>query len=114
MHGLQQPRQADRATDTNHDPHDREQDRLPDDQSDDGPAARAERHANADLPRALRDQVRQHAEDADRGEGERDRREHREQQHASASSTNAPMPTTRKISTRRVSIERWLMSRIPR
>ena len=40
---------------------------------------RAERHANADLARALRDRVREHAVQSDRGEQRRQQRERRGQ-----------------------------------
>ena len=45
---------------------------------------RAERHADADLTRPLRDCVREHAEDADRRKHQRDAGEEREQRHVEA------------------------------
>ena len=51
---------------------------------DDGAARGAEGHPDADLARALRHGVRQHAEDPDRGEEQRHRREDRQQQHVEA------------------------------
>ena len=45
---------------------------------------RAERHADADLAPALRDEIRDHAVDAERGEQQRDAAEHAdEQEHES-------------------------------
>ena len=45
---------------------------------------RAERHPDPELARALRDQIRDHAVDADRRQPERERREQRQQQHREA------------------------------
>ena len=57
------------------------------------PSRRAERHADADLARALRHRVRQDAEDADRGEHQRDRREDR---RAAACRSAAARSTSRR------------------
>ena len=62
------------------------------------PRLRAERHAHADLLRALRHGERQQAVDADRGEHERDRRERRR--------APAPAPTRDAVSRSTMSVER--------
>ncbi len=61
-----------------------ERHRLPDDEAEDGGLRRAQRHANADLVRALRDRVSHHAVNPDRGEEKRGRGEDRKQERVEA------------------------------
>ena len=56
--------------------------RMPDDERHHAAAARAERRAHADLVRALRHRIGDHAEDADSGQQERDAAERRDEPRA--------------------------------
>ena len=67
---------------------------------------RAERHANANLPRALTDQVRQHAVDPDRGEQQRQHRETADQPNREPARRRAGGLHVRSSAARRTSADR--------
>ena len=72
---LHQPRHRESAGDADHDAHQREARAVAEHHAHDRAWCRAERHADADLARAKRDEMRHHAVDAQAGEQQRERGE---------------------------------------